>query len=725
MPPADTYNAQAFPEEVLRTAHKNKDCSMFNQAIMLVGHGDGGGGASPAMMESIRRMNDLEGVPKTQFSTPAKFFAEVKKEEKNLPRWVGELYFEMHRGTYTTQAETKKNNRQCETLLRDVEVISSQALILGPCAGASFSYPADILKKCWKLVLKNCFHDTLPGSSIAAVYKETERDYAFVKKNCLDAIDTAVTFICRSLMTMDESNVQPAAKRSKTENGHISIDAITDGTGTNEKNTILVVRSSGAQISDRPYILEVAQSSLSDDFGDVFKQTTRTGSMTCLPARKMQDEDQQRALVAIKTRPTGIGFLSNVQMLLTNDIEAIMPAVRHAIITRSSAASGGNFFVLQNGLVEATISATGHLTSMILISQSGYRREALSKDAGSLEPGSEGGNRLVIYDDVPQFWGWCTEMYAYEKKEEIGQAITCEIVEEGPLQVSLRLKYPKTKYGSSIEQFIILRAESSRLDFRTTVDWKESRKILRVLFNTNLRASQASYDIQFGYIQRPTTRNHSWEIAKFECVGHHFCDLSEHNFGVAILNDCKYGYSVMDSTMRLSLLRAPKCPDDTADQGIHTMTYSILPHWDSFPTKEVIQEGEDLNWPPLLHNVEIPSLETATLKGMDFTFRILSDSSKRFLDSVIISAIKQADKQPGKIVLRMYEAMGARGTARVKCPARMQIMSVRECNMLEDVLEGDSEIAAHMSNPEDDEDGSSISISFTPFQIRTIMLEFQ
>lgn len=718
MPPADTYNAQAFPEEVLRSATKNKDASVLNQAVMLVGHGDGGGGASPAMMESIRRMRDVDGVPKVEFSTPERFFAEVKKQEDNLPRWVGELYFELHRGTFTSQAVTKKSNRLCENMLRDLEAISAQALIIGTSVGASFPYPSDLLKQCWKLVLKNCFHDTLPGSCIGEVYKETARDYKFVMDKCTEAIDAAVVFISRCLTTGVNSAVQPS-KRMKVENGSVAPEGFSDGTHGTGKEHLLVVRNAALrEKSARPYILEVGQASLSTG-SNIYSQPGKIGAMTCIPDVESSVDDQERLVVALKDRPSGIGFVSSVDMVSTADVKHAVSPVR---ITAREAEHGTDY-ILSNGLVEARVSSTGQLKSLVLLSKSGHRREALSQEPDADGSISSGGNRLVVYDDVSQFWcAWDTEVYCFEKKAEVGGASSCDIVEDGPLRVGLHLKYPPTQAGSVVEQFITLRAESARVDFRTTVDWKESRKILRVLFNTQVRASQASYDSQFGFIQRPTTFNNSWETAKFESVGHHYCDISEHGFGVALLNDCKYGYSVRDSMMRLSLLRAPKSPDDQADMGVHTMTYGILPHWEAFPTKTVLEEGADLNWPPLLHKVAIHGTEGEELQGLECLFQVLSHPGKDWLDTVVISALKEADKQPGHLVLRLYEAMGARGTARIKCPHSMQVKSVRECNMLEDVKERATGVSLYHDAITDD---TELHLAFSPFQIRTVVLQFQ
>lgn len=720
MPPADTYNAQASPDEVLRTAHENKDASVMNCAIMLVGHGDGGGGASPAMLESMKRMRDLDGTPKVRFSTPDYFFEQVEKMKHSLPRWVGELYFELHRGTYTSQARTKQNNRRCEILLRDLEIISSFALVLASSAGQQFDYPHEVLKSCWRLVLKNCFHDTLPGSCISQVYRETFRDYHHVKQKCQEAIDLAFASLGQSLnANVGESS--PAHKRIKAEDGNpLSISAITNGSQEPSKPVALLNSSTGWQtLKDRPLIVEIpAPLNVLGD--NTSSQVVRIGVANSTLENEGFSDQQKYTLAALHSRPKGVGIISNPNFMTTDEVEDILKPAQ--IEPREG--TDGVDYLMSNGLCEARVSSSGRLKSLLLFSSWKAGRETLAQVSKEIDVGSEGGNCLVIFDDVSRFWcGWDTEVYSYEKQYEVGAAESCEIVDRGPLQVSLYLKYPATKAGSIIEQYIVLRAESARLDFRTQINWRESRKVLRVLFNTQVRALHASYDSQFGFIRRPTTFNNSWDIAKFEVVGHQYCDISEHNFGVALLNDCKYGYSVRDSTMRLSLLRAPKSPDDTADIGVHTMTYAILPHWNSFPTRAVIEEAAHLNSPPILHALYSEVESDFNVPDMESMFEMVENAERCYLDSVLISAVKQAEKSPNNIIVRLFEAMGARGVAVLRCPQGMDVKKIRSTNMLEDeiLVEGDDSRSDFVV----DRSGNSaeIAITFNPFHIRTVMIE--
>lgn len=712
MPPADTYNAQAFPEEVLRSANKNKDSGVINSSMMLVGHGDGGGGASPAMLESMRRMKDVDGIPKVKFSSPQTFFKELEDRKEEVPRWVGELYFELHRGTFTTQADTKKNNRQCENLLRDVELLSTHGVIAGICGGQAFQYPSELLDKSWKVVLKNCFHDTLPGSCIGMVYEETKRDYDFVKQTCMQLITKAFDWLGRV------NSTQLGDGRCE-ENGNALENACTSAdNGKSEENEseyvnvegMLFVRGTGWERSDgRPYVMEMESSKAGVLGSKVVAQCSKSGAMTSWPKMCMSEKDVDYTIVALRKKASGMGIIYKPEFVgISKNVEVVSPVS----ISKCISEGGETEYLLANRLVKARISSSGRLTSLVLCCGK-QEREAVSYGQKVDGKWCSGGNRLVMYDDVSQFWcGWDTEVYSFEKAYDIEGANVCEIVDEGPLQVSVGVKYAGTKAGSTIEQFIVLRAESARLDFRTYVDWKESRKILRVLFDTQVRSSYASYDCQFGHVRRTTRFNNSWDIAKFEVVGHQYCDLSEHKFGVALLNDCKYGYSVRDSTMRLSLLRASKSPDEMADVGQHRFTYSILAHWGSFPTRVVLEEAGDLNWPPIFRGVN------GEMKGIESKFVLVSGEDGTGLDTAVISSVKRAEGDEG-VVVRVYEAMGARGSARLQCPQGMGVSDVFECTMLEDRKER-SDIS--YSEGRNNKSKVEVLMPLTPFQIRTVKI---
>eukprot|EP00178_Gracilaria_changii_P000860 TRINITY_DN1110_c0_g1_i2.p1 TRINITY_DN1110_c0_g1~~TRINITY_DN1110_c0_g1_i2.p1 ORF type:complete len:720 (-),score=102.81 TRINITY_DN1110_c0_g1_i2:836-2995(-) len=707
MPPADTYNAQAFPDEVFRSVNKNKDSGVIGDAIMLVGHGDGGGGASPAMIESMRRMYNVDGVPRVKFSTPLDFFKGLEKLQDDLPRWVGELYFELHRGTYTSQARTKMENRQSEVLLQEAEALCSVAFGAARMSNVPFTYPEQELKDCWKLVLKNCFHDTLPGSCIAEVYRETAKDYEEVRLKGTAVVKRVVKHFEDNYSSLLQPESPPKRRKIITvsPDSFISVDGI------------LVTRERmGSRETSRPRVVETCLRSDNKHLSLLKWQACEAQKQFSL-LEKGGSASAPRVLLALSAPPRGFGITIN-----PNFVSLSFKDFQPVSIVKKERDGQPHSFLLDNGIVQAKVCQTGLIKSLRLVSQDnsaphGYR-EALVSENGVSDSLSHGGNRFVLYDDVSQFWcAWDSEIYSFEKKELIGEAVSCKISESGPLRVALHLKYPTTKAGSEIEQFILLRAGSARLDFRTQIKWRESRKILRVLFNAEVRNSYASYDSQFGYVKRPTTFNHSWEIAKFEAVGHHFCDLSEPGFGLTLLSDCKYGYSVRDSTMRLSLLRAPKSPDDTADMGDHFMTYALLPHVDAFPCHEVFVEAWDLNVPPEFHECE--GLDQVA-KPASLAFEIMTESSN-MLKSVCISAIKKSELHVDAVVIRLYETMGSRGPAVLRFPYPAQ--TVKLCNMLDMEIPLDGKLNM---DADDANDGiSQVGLYFKPFEIISVLVFFK
>lgn len=715
MPPADTYNAQAFPEEVLRSANKNKDSGIVNRSIMLVGHGDGGGGASPAMLESMARMKDLDGVPKVHFSTPAMFFDQLKRVQDHMPRWVGELYFELHRGTYTAQANTKRNNRHCEILLRDLESVATHALIVSRSCETDFTYPVDLLHKCWTLLLKNCFHDTLPGSCIRQVYEETDREYEFIVEQCSQAVDEALDYI----MVASSSSEQVAnggTKRFKTSHASTRSNGF-EKTPHRVKpidvSYALLLRDFGSWSSRSPLIITAPLPAEQLSAKSLIQPTHHNRVCTSIFDPKTS-EMHTDSVIAVKPPSGGLGVFAPSFFEKDALGKTIFP------VTARLSSSTPKVFELSNQKITAKISEAGRVLSLVLHSSNGTERDALA--ASAAVQNSHGGNRLVLYDDVPQFWcAWDTEVYSFEKHYELSAASLCKIVEEGPLRAGLEVAYPPTSAGTIVKQHILLRAESDQLEFHTEVDWKESRKILRVLFDTQVRSPYASYGSQFGYVQRPTTFNHSWEIAKFEVVGHQFCDLSEPGFGVALLSDYKYGYSVRDSTMRLSLLRASKSPDDEADQGTHHFAYSLLPHWHAFPTEAVFKGATQLGCPPQLRTAR-SSIGFSREPELELNFVILSTDAKKYLTSVAISSVKKAERNPRSVVVRLYETYGSRGRARLRIPHGLMRDTVRSCNMLEE-QEQDATTKLRLQNLEYTGHKSELVVAFAPFQVRTIMLD--
>lgn len=252
------------------------------------------------------------------------------------------------------------------------------------------------------------------------------------------------------------------------------------------------------------------------------------------------------------------------------------------------------------------------------------------------------GNVLSLYEDRPLNWdAWDIDFYYKESLLNTATVKNIDKVVNGNVCSELNISY--VIGNSKIDQKIILANDSKRLDFNTSVDWIEKHKMLRVHFPTIIKSEQASFDIQYGYVKRNTHKNTSWDRAKFEVVGHKYADLSNNDYGVAIMNDCKYGYSILDNTIDLNLLRSPNNPDADADLGKHSFVYSFYPHKEDLIRSNVIEESALLNHNPIL---------------FDGYENLSTESPFNFIGKGIeISAIKKSELK-NELIIRAVETLG-------------------------------------------------------------------
>jgi alpha-mannosidase len=336
----------------------------------------------------------------------------------------------------------------------------------------------------------------------------------------------------------------------------------------------------------------------------------------------------------------------------------------------------------------------------VLFDRQGRIRKVYDKkhERDVLDPDSLG-NRFIVFEDKMASTGeaWDIDIFYNDKPLETdGTFETIEVVERGPVRAALRIS--RTISRSRISQDIILRADSPRIDFATTVDWgNEKDVLLKVAFPVNVRSEKARYEIQFGSIERPTHWNTPWDFARFEVPAQKWADLSEGDYGVALLNDCKYGYDIRDNVMRLTLLRAPKVPGKTADVNKrHTFTYSVFPHAGDF-SAGVVREAYELNVP-------IRAMKVINSEG-DLSPRIgwMSISGS----NVIVDTIKKAEDDSG-IITRLYEAHGRRG--RHILETSLPVKHAFETDLMENVI-GELKIR-----------NGKIAVDIKPFEIRTVKL---
>jgi alpha-mannosidase len=580
-PPADTYNGDFSAGEVVRSAALFKDHDSSARSLYLFGWGDGGGGPEPDMIESAHRLRNLAGAPRVELSRAEDFFAAASAEAHELTTWVGELYFELHRGTYTTQSRTKRLNRRAEQALREAETWS---------VAVGDGYPAAVLEAAWKLLLNNQFHDILPGSSIDWVYEDAERDLG---------------------------NVIEAA-------AIITSDALDKVVGPGKELVVFNVNS-------HPRVEVV-------DLGDRL-------SVVEAPA---------------------CGWAVQEPASMTREPTVVV--------------SNGE---IENELLRVRWDDQGLLTSV------------WDKEAGRevLTPGTRG-NLLQLHDDTPaHFDAWDIDSAYLQHHVDLVELSLQQVDVPGGLRGAVRFT---REFGRSrFSQRMVLDAGSRVLRFECDVDWQEDHKLLKVAFPVAVRSSQATYEIQFGHVQRTTHTNTSWDQARFEVCGHRWADLGEAGYGVALLNDCKYGYDIRGSVMRLSLLRAPTHPDPTADRGAHRFTYALMPHPGDLREAGVIAAAEDLNAPLQKVLGNPPAEKRRSLVEID-------------TPQVVVEAIKHAEDSDA-VIVRLYEAWGGRCTARVQ--TTLGANRAYLCDLLERNIE---EVAV---------DKGLVELTLTPFKILSLKLE--
>ncbi len=578
-----TYNAMATPEELMGTwiNAKQKDLGRGQQSpphLMAFGYGDGGGGPTREMLETIREMKAFPGLPHMRQQSVKEFFQELEATSGDiLPTWNGELHLEYHRGTYTTQSRNKRANRQSEFRLHDAEYLASLALLLDP----NYRYPAKELHHAWKLVCLNQFHDIIPGSSITAVYTESQQQYAE---------------ICHIATKAQDLALQTIAKHSK---GDVLV-----------VNPTSFVRD---EVALWPGQLPVNMMLVSVQTGEpVYTQATATGTW-------------------IST-----GTINQFSVNTFKLIEGRTPKPVTNLIATTN--------ILENAYIRIELNASSDITR---IYDKVAQREVLPQGAIA--------NQFQAFEDRPLNWdAWDIDIFYDDKMWTADPATSIRLLDAGPLRATLEIK--RRILHSSYVQRISLSYNSPRLDIETKINWTERHILLKTAFPVDILAPQATYEIQWGNVQRPTHRNTSWDWARFETCAQKWVDLSEGNYGISVLNDCKYGHDIRDNVIRISLLRSPTYPDPTADQGEHTFTYSLLPHqgnWD----ERTIGAAYALNDPLIVHTAERKRSNNAgPVKSAEKPISLINGANP----NIVIETIKRAEDGNG-IIVRLYESQRCRG----------------------------------------------------------------
>ncbi|GAB3419498.1 alpha-mannosidase [Flindersiella endophytica] len=592
-PPADTYNGMVTAEELERAQRQYADKGGGTLSLLPFGHGDGGGGPTREMLARAERFSDLESAPKVRIEHPKDFF-DAARAEYNAPVWLGELYLELHRATYTSQAKTKQGNRRSEHLLREAELWSTAAAVAG-----KLDYPYDDLDRIWKAVLLNQFHDILPGSSIHWVHREAEETYA------------------RLAVELEE-------------------------------------------------IIGKAQKALAGD-GD--------------------------ETIVFNATPFDL-----------HGVPALGAAVAHGShAPKVSASKAGGTILVDNGLIRVTIDERGLLTSVYEIES---EREAIA-------PG-QAGNLLQLHVDTPNLWdAWDVDPFYRNKVTDLVDVDSIEIVSSTDEEAVVEIK--RSFSSSTIKQTLTVRSGQCQVNVDNEIDWHEKEKFLKAAFPLDVRADRSASETQFGHLYRDTHTNTSWEAAKFEICAHRWIHVAEPGYGHAIVNNSTYGHDVTrearedggtTTTVRLSLLRAPRVPDPVTDQGEHKLSYALVP---GAGIPEAVEEG---------YRINLPARHLTGAQGVEPLVEIDNPA-------VVVEAVKLSDDRDGDVVVRLYEAHG--GRARARLTTSFDLGTVVETDLLErPLLASDGQptgIASNGRAERIDVNDGGVDLALRPFQVLTLRLK--
>ena len=559
------YNKELNPHNVLRSWNEYKNKSLTNQTLLTFGYADGGGGPTYEMLETYERMKyGIPGMPKTVNKKAGQIFNEIEqdfnknsKELRNVPKWTGELYLEMHRGTYTSIGKNKKNNRKSELLYQSIENVCTMNMVINKA-----EYPEDVIKKNIYTILLNQFHDIIPGSSIKQVYDVTDREYK-------EIIEDGRKLFERTLYDLMSS--------------------------INTEGGIFVYNPTPFEISS---------------YVDIDGKTYYAEAVPAHGWNIIQDKEVSKNIIVDDK-------------------------------------------LLENDVIRIIFNDNYHIISVF---DKEFQREIIPENSEA--------NRIEVFEDYPRdFDAWEITNY-YKQKMWIADNVSNVVLLKNGLRVERKYK------NSTICQDIVLNNNSKRIDFITVVDWHEDHVLMKAAFPVDIRSNYATYDIQFGNVERPVYFNNSWEAAKFEVCGHKWADLSEADYGVSVLNDCKYGYSIEENIIKISLLKSATYPNPEADRGVNSFTYSLYPHEGDYRKGKTIKESYLLNSPLEAYYIDKNNGNLSSCYSM---FSCVEEN-------IVLETVKKAEDDDS-VIVRLYDAHNKKTEVNIK--ANFTYKEVYLCDIME------------------------------------------
>jgi alpha-mannosidase len=616
------------------------------EMMHLYGVGDHGGGPTRVMLDHADQLRDPNTVfPKLQFSFASEFFSDLEKKlpSMQVPTWDGELYFAYHRGVFTTQAETKRRIRRAEELVLNAEKFSSLASLYGR------NYPQEGMEQTWKNLLFDHFHDIMPGSGIAVNYLDAKRNLENVDRFAKDVAMGSLREIAAHVNTQSEgapimifnSLSWPRAEVTEVE-AQLPAPA----------KQVEVVDSNG----------KAAESQLLS-----------------------LDPETHRARLLLLSNIPSLGYKTYFVRAA-----ASAPAI-HSVLKASAD-------TLENEFIRVKIDPQSGCMTSLFDKRSGTESLAPAETGTGGPKNSTCGNLLQAFVDKPKQWdAWNIDADFEKQHWDLDKADEVKLVESGPLRAVIQVK--NHFQNSTFVRDIILYAGAPRVDVKMQAEWHEKHILLKVAFPVSAHSDKATYEIPFGSVERPTTRNTPAEQAQFEVPAQRWADISDSKHGFSLLNDCKYGYDGKSNVLRLSLLRSPEWPDPHADEGHHEFTYALYPHGGGWKDALTIRRGYELNYK--LISMPVGKHEGGLAPEHSFV--------QARSENIILTALKKAEDDDA-LVLRFYEWAGKDGEAQLQIPPGAQ--SATETDLMEKTI-GSLPVQ-----------NDGVTVHTKPYEIKTIKVQY-
>jgi alpha-mannosidase len=615
----------------------------ITESLYLFGIGDHGGGPTRDMLELADRWSNSDVFPDLEFTTAVKYLDKLasRADSQLLPVWKDELYLEFHRGCFTTHADQKRSNRQCEDLLYQAELWSSIACIV-----TDRAYPADLklqIETAWKQTLFNQFHDIIPGTAIEPVYVTANEGWEDVERTTTQIISHALCDIC---------------------------DRIIFPTPPLE-GAIPIVIFNALNWQRTEVVRYPTETRLLQEVGFLGRWQVFDANGNLLPSHSSSEH-----ILFLATDLPSVGY-SLFWLASINPLLGGVPGGRGGYTSPASQPTAtetlaSSDFIFKNRFVEVEINPqTGDIAS---IYDRLNHRQILA---------ATGANQLQAFQDAGQYWdAWNIDPKYAEKQLPPSQLKSIEWIENGEIRQCVRVV--RELAGCEFTQDYILDVHSPIVRIKTSVDWQTEHVLIKANFPLNLTANISTSETACGAIDRPTIPETAIEKAKWELPMHRWVNLTDNSgeYGVSLLNDCKYGFDAGTDYLRLTLLRSPKWPDPTADRGYHEFTYAIYPHSGTWQAAQTVRKGLELNSP--LQVVKVDDGETGG-RGDGGTGESLAMNNS-FIDlhaeNLVLMAFKPSETIAKSWVLRCYECHGTEGEIELTGDLDLQIDRV--VNLLEE-----------------------------------------